>query len=282
MKSLNIKGYFIIFLCSAIVDILVSSIRAIDLNTAIILDGCIFAFFTYIVLSKYSHSSRNAFLITLSIFTGAIILDLPSRIFHFESTKSSFLNMLISQMMIIFSFLFYLFKNKILLFSFITIWGYLVFIVQPKWKEYVAYGKLESNVNISQFKLDASDSSFDFETIGTKYVLLDFWSSTCGICFKKFPKLQELYDKFKENENVLIASVFITHENENYSDGTKLLREDGYTFPVIGCTDWKSSLISTLGIDGVPTVIILNENKEVIFRGSIEFAESKLNSLMVD
>lgn len=44
MKSLNIKGYFIIFLCSAIVDILVSSIRAIDLNTAIILDGCIFAF----------------------------------------------------------------------------------------------------------------------------------------------------------------------------------------------------------------------------------------------
>ena len=62
MKSLNIKGYFIIFLCSAIVDILVSSIRAIDLNTAIILDGCIFAFFTYIVLSKYSHSSRNVFL----------------------------------------------------------------------------------------------------------------------------------------------------------------------------------------------------------------------------
>ena len=280
MKTLNIKGFFIIFVCSALVDFFVSAIRPINLNAAMILDGCIFAIFTYIVLSKYSHSNQNALLIALSIFTGAIIFDLPMRILDFDSSKASLLNMLISQMMIIFSFLFYLFKNKILLFCCIAIWGYLVFVVQPKWKEYVAYGKWEGNVNISQFKLDVGNKSFDFEIIDTEYVLLDFWSSTCGYCFKKFPEVQELYDKFKENKSVMIASVFITEEDENYADATRLLREGGYTFPVIGCTDWESPLISTLGIDGVPTVIILNENKEVIFRGSLKFARKKLKTLI--
>lgn len=158
--------------------------------------------------------------------------------------------------------------------------GGLIFIVRPRWLNLATYGYLQDGINVSNQRINLDSTFIYVKDIKKEFLLLDFWSSKCGVCFKKFPQLQQLYDDLKSNEEVMITSVFITSDNESYLDGLNILCKHGYNFPIIGCTDWNSSLVSTLGINGVPTVIILNKNKDVIYRGNIEFARKKLKCLI--
>ena len=89
--------------------------------------------------------------------------------------------------------------------------------------------------------------------------------------------MQELHNQFKNNKDIIISSIFVVSKGESYKDAINLLHK--YTFSVMGCTDWHSPLISTLGINGVPTVIILDKEKNVVFKGSLESAKKRLKKL---
>lgn len=277
--NIIMKKYAIIFVLSLFLDVISSLLRSFSDTWAVIIDSLCFYVFTFLFLQKCAQTKKDIVYVLVSIILGMILLEFPIRVVHFTETKKTLVSSLIPIVSVIMSTAYFLYRKNATLALSLFLWLGLVFFVRPSWHNFVLYGKLDKGINVSDQKLLIDSTFINFREIRKKYVLLDFWSSKCGVCFRTFPKVQKLYDEFKEKENVMIASVFVAHDDETYSDGTRLLQKDGYTFPVIGCTDWNSSLISTLGINGVPTVIILNEKKEVIFRGSIEFAQKKFEKI---
>ncbi len=116
-----------------------------------------------------------------------------------------------------------------------------------------------------------------------KYVVLDFWSSTCGVCIEKFPKTQKLYEKYNDNPSVIVYSVFcrIDKKGETVQIGSQILTERGYTFPVLSI-DMNDPALKEIGVTAFPTVIVFDMDGKLIFRGHIENALKYLVELTGD
>jgi len=123
-----------------------------------------------------------------------------------------------------------------------------------------------NNVKISQYK--------------DKIVVLDFWHSACGICFEKFPEVEKLYNKYKNNPNVQIYAVnWFLKDYDKDGDAFNIIKKNNYSFPVLICKD--KPVLETLKITGFPTVVIFDMQGQLVFRGDIESAD-KIISEQID
>jgi thiol-disulfide isomerase/thioredoxin len=111
------------------------------------------------------------------------------------------------------------------------------------------------------------------DDINNKIVVLDFWSTSCGICFRKFPLLNEKYNKYKVNSSIKIFAVNIPVKRDSANTPFKILEEAKYDFPVI--VDRDSFAIKFLKIQAVPQVIIFR-NDTIFFRGDISLIDKCL------
>ncbi|WP_283686671.1 TlpA disulfide reductase family protein [Dysgonomonas sp. Marseille-Q5470] len=59
--------------------------------------------------------------------------------------------------------------------------------------------------DFSTYSLVSGDTIRLSDYKGKSYVLLDFWSSTCGNCIKGFPSLKELYKKYRDKGFMIIG-----------------------------------------------------------------------------
>ena len=55
-----------------------------------------------------------------------------------------------------------------------------------------------------------------------KIYVLDFWSTSCGVCIKKFPDFEKTVLKYKNNSNLVFYSVNIPVRKENIDDNITL------------------------------------------------------------
>lgn len=273
------KTYFIIFFISLLASVALAFLRAYSFTLATAIISTVYAIATYFTLNRYGKVFWQVIFIAFLIFLGYEFLIIPLRITDWEETRISLWGDLCVLLSITLTTLFYHFKRNVLLLFFIPIWLYAIIIGSANWIEYASYGNLRKGINLSSLKLGTDGDSLRIGDIKMEYILLDFWSSTCGVCFKKFPEMQELHNQFKNNKDIIISSIFVVSKGESYKDAINLLHKDGYTFSVMGCTDWHSPLISTLGINGVPTVIILDKEKNVVFKGTLESAKKRLKKL---
>ena len=124
--------------------------------------------------------------------------------------------------------------------------------------------------------VQAPDNEIRLDTIKSKYILLDFWNASCGVCIQQFPRFQELYDNYKDK--MLIRSVFVRYKkDETISDGMDLIDKLEYKFP-IWSVDKSSSLIEDLNVKVYPTVIVIDQDKRIVFKGSLDKAEEMLST----
>ncbi|MDR0811348.1 MAG: TlpA family protein disulfide reductase [Paludibacter sp.] len=148
-------------------------------------------------------------------------------------------------------------------------------------------GKVEKQ-HISDFEFQTAEgdtiSIYDFKG---KIVVIDCWYTYCGVCYKKFPAVQIVYDKLKNNPEVVFFALHSRIErNENRKSkpetvetGLKILKKDGYTFPCYSI-DIDNPKLEELGVDAYPTVLIFDRESNLIFRGSIENAERYIKKLI--
>ena len=67
---------------------------------------------------------------------------------------------------------------------------------------------------IQQLK-KADGTTFTPDDWKGKVVFLDFWATWCGPCIRSFPGVQKLYDKYKDNPNVVFAIVNVWERVED-------------------------------------------------------------------
>jgi thiol-disulfide isomerase/thioredoxin len=114
--------------------------------------------------------------------------------------------------------------------------------------------------------LTSTNKDIKLDTIKNKVIVLDFWTTSCGECFKKFPEFEKFYLEFKSNPNIKIYSVNIPIDRDTILKTKKLVEKLGYKFPTLYA---KSNLITKeLGFNLFPHLIIL-KNGVIRYNGKL-------------
>jgi thiol-disulfide isomerase/thioredoxin len=102
--------------------------------------------------------------------------------------------------------------------------------------------------------------------IKSKVIILDFWNTSCGYCLKQFPEIQEITDEFSRKDVIVLA----VHINRSLDNKDRVIRnlfiKNAYTFNAVTVSD---SISKKLNIQAVPTTIVLDSLKRIIFKGDL-------------
>lgn len=135
-----------------------------------------------------------------------------------------------------------------------------------------------SLVNKNQEKVELDQS---------KIIVLDLWTTSCGICFKKFPDFEKYYFEFKDNPNVEFYSINVPVKRDEFDKVLQLVEDLNYEFPTLFATSIQE--IENLGIYAYPHLLILKDGK-LRYDGSLEtdnyifvnHIESEINNLLTE
>lgn len=102
-----------------------------------------------------------------------------------------------------------------------------------------------------------------------KTVFLNFWATWCGPCQQEMPDIQDLYEKYGENEEDLIVLGIAnpkTEERPQNSDVDEesvkqFLEDKGYTYPVV--MDTTGDIFSSYYISAFPTTFMIDKDGNV-------------------
>ena len=154
--------------------------------------------------------------------------------------------------------------------------------INSLWYHRIEYGNWTGETEeqkIANFELlNKAGEIINNDSLKGKIVLFDFWFISCGPCWVKFPDLQRIYEKYEDNSQVEIYAVNRPMRSDKPNALFSRIEEKGYTFPVLKGTQ---EVMDTLGIYKYPTVMIINQNGDMVFMGELEDAEKKLE-LMLD
>lgn len=93
-----------------------------------------------------------------------------------------------------------------------------------------------------------------------KAVLLDFWATWCSPCVGNLPKIQELYEHYKDKGLVVIA----IHASHNADNLDAFLKERDVAFPVMLDT---GETFRRYGIKGIPQYILIGRDGKLVSSG---------------
>jgi thiol-disulfide isomerase/thioredoxin len=159
--------------------------------------------------------------------------------------------------------IFYSYLVAIILFVLVS------FPVQKNYFSFLQAEKLPINKNVfSTFKL--INHKYDTDSLVNlpqKVVVLDFWFVNCGLCFKKFPEYEKLYQRYKNDPDVLIAAVNYPLPKDKSDAFITTLSSLGYHFSPYKVVD--TSDISKWGVEAYPTMFIFDKDRNVKYKGML-------------
>jgi thiol-disulfide isomerase/thioredoxin len=103
-----------------------------------------------------------------------------------------------------------------------------------------------------------------------RLMILDFWSTSCGVCFSEFPKLETLYRQSEGDTSMGILAVDVSLARDTPGMAEAMVRQRHYSFPVYVADE---KIMKQFGVEYFPTVIMI-ENDVIIYRGDLDGAAS--------
>ena len=104
-------------------------------------------------------------------------------------------------------------------------------------------------------------SSRDFRG---KVVVIDFWASWCGPCLRAMPLVEQLQERYAARPDVQFLAVNTSWRGETREKAIAFARERQLSIPA--AYDSAAKVTSLLGIQSIPTALILDKSGNVRFR----------------
>ncbi|MDE3743994.1 TlpA family protein disulfide reductase [Maribacter polysaccharolyticus] len=89
-----------------------------------------------------------------------------------------------------------------------------------------------------------------------KIIVLDFWTTSCKICYEKFPNFEKNFLLYKDDNRVQFYSVNVPLKNNNFKKTVTIVENLGYDFPTIYASS-EEEVNEVLDINSYPKLIIL-------------------------
>lgn len=269
-----------ILFAAILLDMVVATFRMISISLWLWIVPVLYFILTVWTL-VYVKTIKPLYLF-LTILVGLNLTNLYIRIVNFESTLFTIWCPIMGSVGVLAGYLYvkYRLKAWLALGMSAFMWIYTASVGQDQWVEYLYFGRypVKEGIGDDAIYSTVKDSIF-IRDLEYRYVVLEFWNSSCGVCFEKFPMLQQLYDNYRSRNDVLVAGIFVRfRDNEELEMGKEIMRKEGYTFPVYA-VNRNSSLMLHADIRVFPTVLILDRNKTVLFKGNLDEAVEKMNTL---
>jgi thiol-disulfide isomerase/thioredoxin len=203
-----------------------------------------------------------------------ILIILPIHFTEFKQTRISFPSTLAHFIGVVFGYLAFISSRQIRIMivvflligsSWITFKGYSL------WLHKVNFGTYSYHVTerVPIFNLKSfSGETFTNNELKNTITVFDFWNTGCGACFKKFPILQQKFDKHSTDVNIQLFAVNIPLKRDTLSQAENVLKKFGYTFPNLIAEN--SSLADSFRIEAYPTTLVIDGLGNIVYRGDID------------
>lgn len=134
--------------------------------------------------------------------------------------------------------------------------------------------KLKKSVLDDLVMVDIDGNQHDFESIGSKIIVLDFWFTTCAPCIKEMPEMNELKEEFGTNN---VAWFGVTYDNKEKVN--RLLSKVQFDFTIVPNSQ---HLVDRFGIKFFPTTLIIDENRKIVYTGSFFKHNNRLEEIKTE
>jgi thiol-disulfide isomerase/thioredoxin len=278
----KIKPFTLLFLYSLILALLAAFLRRYVSVAASSLTGFILFFALVVYGIKRYRTELSAYLVLLAVLAGICIVQVPLRVPHFGRHLLSLPDFMIQVLAVLLGFTALRTRKSIgitasaagLVFVlFMFFYGYTL------WSHRLDFGSFKEEVmeTVPAFRLtDTGGRVITNETFRDRIVVLDFWQTSCGICFKKFPLLQAKYEQYRNTRGVEIYAINIPVRRDSAGQAENTLRKLNYTFP---------QMIGQLGdnpfrIRAFPTTLVLVHGNTIVYRGGIDGIDGVIGRLI--
>jgi thiol-disulfide isomerase/thioredoxin len=116
------------------------------------------------------------------------------------------------------------------------------------------------------FTLKSIDGSVvKLSALRGKIVVIDFWATWCGPCLQSFPYLQKVYDRHKNDADIVILAVntWESKTGKDLEDHVKdFMVKNKYSFPVL----FDQGFVDKYGVEGIPTKFIIDQKGMIQFK----------------
>lgn len=134
--------------------------------------------------------------------------------------------------------------------------------------------KLKKSVLDDLVMVDINGNQHDFESIGSKIIVLDFWFTTCAPCIKEMPEMNKLKEEFGTNN---VAWFGVTYDNKEKVN--RLLSKVQFDFTIVPNSQ---HLVDRFGIKFFPTTLIIDENRKIVYTGSFFKHNNRLEEIKTE
>lgn len=118
---------------------------------------------------------------------------------------------------------------------------------------------------------DLDGNSYQLNELIGKAVVINVWASWCKPCQAEMPALQNIYEKYK-NDNIEFLAVNNTRQ-DSLSSVRKFVSDYNLTFPIL--LDYEGKVSSSYQIGALPTTFFIDPNgiiQEIIIGGPMSEA----------
>jgi len=146
-----------------------------------------------------------------------------------------------------------------------TYYGDYIFYEYSKEKP-ITIGKKMLDFSLPKFTDSLETDNISLESLKGKYVLFDFWATWCGPCIAELPNLIKAYEELKSDKFEIISISIdpnISLPINNYKK-----KKNMPWINVFAEGNWNNKLVKDLGIKGIPSNFVIDQNGIIINEGN--------------